>query len=37
MNTAFKRMWKEVIVAYFKVLYRHLLRGTGEIHGKLYS
>lgn len=32
MNDDLSRIWKEATVALFKVLFRHLLRGTDEYH-----
>jgi hypothetical protein len=32
MNDGLERMWKEAVVAYFKVLSRHLPGGTEESH-----
>jgi hypothetical protein len=37
MNDDIVRIWKEAVVAYFKVLSRHLPGGTDENHEELES
>lgn len=37
VDTELERMWKEVVVAYLKVLSRNLLAETEENHKNLYS
>jgi hypothetical protein len=34
MNAAFERIWKEAVIAYFKLLSRHLPVGAEENHVK---
>jgi hypothetical protein len=35
VNDELERMWKEAVVAYFKVLLQHSIGGTEENHDKL--
>jgi hypothetical protein len=35
MNNELERVWKEVVVAKFKILFQHLPGGTEENHEKL--
>jgi hypothetical protein len=37
MNDELKRIWKEVVMTYFKVLYLNLLGGTEEKMKELWS
>jgi hypothetical protein len=37
MNTELERIWKEAVVAWFKVLYRPRLEGAEEKHEKAQS
>jgi hypothetical protein len=37
MNNELKRIWKEVIMASFEVLFQHLPGGTEKNHKKLQS
>jgi hypothetical protein len=37
VNNELERMWKEVVMSLFEVLYRYLLGGTEENHEKPQS
>jgi hypothetical protein len=37
MNAELERMWKEVVVSYFKVLCMELILGTEDGHEKLQN